>query len=142
MTGVDRDMPSLRVANECEQLFRTGARFINDEINEITINSIISKASYQDRNLDFTIWLGSFNWVAKSLGDKRLKELLKTISEKSTLLVADSAIGGKGDNALKAIGINSNKSFADYILKNTTYTQAMSLGRYDDWYDRELYYFI
>ena len=71
-----------------------------------------------------------------------MKGLLKVLSSKSSILVADSAIGGKGASALKEIGIETNEDFKNYIIDNTTYTKAFSMGTYDDWYDRELFYFV
>lgn len=142
MVGIDRDRPCIDVASECEALFKTGAHFECDSFGEEALHRL--RARYGNPatgRFDFAIWFSSFNWVAGALGDAGTKSLLRAFSEGVDELIADSAIGGKGSNALAALGIDSNDTFQQYILSNSSYTHAKEVGSDTDWYGRNVYLF-
>ena len=92
-------------------------------------------------NFDFTIWLSSFNWVAGSNEEPLLKLLLLKVSQKSDVLFADSAIGGKGQKFLNNIGIKTNADFVHYVIENSEYSNASLIHTYETWYGRSVYRF-
>lgn len=142
MVGVDRDRPSIQVARECESLFKTGAAFIEADFSLETIDDILEVASNPiSGEVDFTVWLSSFNWVAKELGISQTKEILLKLSRASKVLIADSAIGGKGQGAMDVLGIRSNHEFSSFVLAQSEYSRVRSIGVDGDWYDREVFLF-
>lgn len=142
MVGVDRDSPSIAVAQECEALFKTGATFVCDSFGEEMLRTLArSHGSPATGRFDFAIWFSSFNWVAEALGAGKTRELIRTLSETVDSLIADSAIGGKGASALSSIGVTSNETFVDFVLKNSLYTKVDLVGKDTDWYGRNVYRF-
>ena len=139
MLGIERDIPAYEVANEIEKYYNTGAKFINEEISINTLTKALKEMNCE--SFDFTIWLSSFNWVAGANSDETLKELLFKLSLSSEVLIADSAIGGKGQQFLDEIGIKTNENFVDYVLLNSDYSNVTLLHTYTKWYGRSLYMF-
>lgn len=142
MLGIDRDQPSLEVAQECEDYFHTGATFWCGNVNCHTWGELVKKHHSPDSGqLDFVVWLSSFNWVAKALGLEQTITLIREISDTTDVLFIDSALGGKGQEHMTSMGIRTNAEFADFILRHSTFKRIISLGAYDSWYDRELFLF-
>lgn len=139
MLGIERDKPAYEVAVEIEKYYNTGAKFINEEISTNTLTKALKKMNC--KSFDFTIWLSSFNWVAGANSEETLKQLLFELSLKSEVLIADSAIGGKGQKFLDEIGIKTNQNFVDYVLLNSDYSNVTKLHTYTEWYGRSLYMF-
>lgn len=143
MVGIDRDVPSIAVANECEDLFGTGASFVCDNFKEEIFPELVKAyANPKTTTFDFAIWFSSFNWVAEALGAEKIKSLLQALSNNAEQLIADSAIGGKGAIALSTLGIVSNETFVEFILKNSQYTKFELIGEDEDWYNRKVYRFF
>tara|TARA_Y100001968_G_scaffold268912_1_gene259506 strand:+ start:3242 stop:3940 length:699 start_codon:yes stop_codon:yes gene_type:complete len=143
MVGIDRDKPSLDVARECESLYQTGASFELLDFNKDSFYKLLNHfANPITKKFDFAIWFSSFNWVAKSLGEQQTKELIELISQNVTTLIADSAIGGKGSSSLASIGIDSNNSFQEFVIKNSEYNNFTEIGTDESWYNRKVYKFI
>ena len=142
MLGIDRDEPSIAVAQECEALFKTGATFVCASFGQ---ERLIELASLHGNPLsgrfDFAIWFSSFNWVAEALGLEATRSLLDAVSRSVDTLIADSAIGGKGAVALEVLGIVSNESFVTFVLNNSQYTKYEVVGQDAGWYGRSVYRF-
>ena len=67
---------------------------------------------------------------------------MRSLSEKADALIADSAIGGKGTNALSTIGVVSNETFVEFVMSSSTYTKVTQIGVDIDWYGRTVYRFF
>ena len=142
MVGTDRDLPSLNVAIECEKLFKTGASFENLDFNSDSLKLLVKKYSNPiSSKFDFAIWFSSFNWVVNSLGEIKIKKLVKELSESVDFLIADSAIGGKGSSSLSDIGVIDNQTFTKFILDNSNYRYCNKIGVDEKWYGREIFIF-
>jgi SAM-dependent methyltransferase len=142
MVGIDRDEPSIAVAKECEALFTTGAKFVSAPFGEDVLAELArSYGNPQTERFDFAIWFSSFNWVAEALGTEATRSLLHNVSQRIDILIADSAIGGKGANALQNIGVVSNETFVSFVLDNSMYTKFELVGQDADWYGRDVYRF-
>lgn len=139
MVGIERDEPAFKVSLEVESYFKTGAKFINDNLSKPNLKKSLKIVGC--KKFDFSIWLSSFNWVAGANNEKNLKEIISYLSHISDTLIADSAIGGKGQKFLDKIGIKSNKDFSKYILENSEYTSAHLIHTYENWYSRGLFRF-
>ena len=70
-----------------------------------------------------------------------IKSLVYKISENSNTFIADSAIGGKGQSFLSQIGIVDNKTFGEFIIKNSLYKNFQVIGQDNKWYGREIFIF-
>lgn len=142
LVGIDRHKPSIDIAKECEAYFKTGANFINIDLDkEKFLELLMSYSNPKTKKFDFIIWFSSFNWVAEALGEKELKLLINIISENTNTLIADSSIGGKGQAFLTEIGIFDNKTFAEFITRNSAYKSFKIIGKDEDWYGREIFIF-
>jgi hypothetical protein len=142
MVGVDRDLPSLQVARECEALYGTGAIFVHREVSIETFEDLADRmANPANKCFDFVVWLSSMNWVASSLGPKEFEKLLDKVSKRSDVLIADSALGGKASASMEAMGIRTNQDFSTFVLAHSHFVSATVLGVDDTWYGRELFLF-
>jgi SAM-dependent methyltransferase len=142
MVGIDRDEPSVVVAKECEAMFKTGATFVCAPFGEELLAELArSYGNAQTGRFDFAIWFSSFNWVAEALGAEATRSLLHNVSQHIDILIADSAIGGKGASALQNIGVVSNETFASFVLNNSSYTKFELVGQDAEWYGRAVYRF-
>lgn len=142
MVGLDRDLPSLQVARECEALYSTGAIFVHREFSIETFEDLADRmANPANKRFDFVVWLSSMNWVAEALGVKEFKELLDKVSKRSDVLIADSALGGKASAAMAAMGIQTNQDFSTFVLAHSHFESATVLGVDETWYGRELFLF-
>lgn len=142
MVGIDRDLPSINVAAECEALYNTGARFLHSEFCLKNLAGILSTAADPvSKEVDFAVWFSSFNWVAKELGGSETKNVLAQLSSSSRVLVADSAIGGKGQAAMSSLGIDSNQDFSSFVLNNSNYSKVRKIGTDKSWYGRDIFLF-
>ena len=142
MVGIDRNSPSIKIAKECEAFFKTGANFINKDFGKETfLELLIDYSNPTTKIFDFVVWFSSFNWIAEAIGEKEIISLIKVISENSDTLIADSAIGGKGQLFLSQIGIIDNKSFGEFIIKNSSYKSFKIIGQDEKWYEREIFIF-
>lgn len=142
MVGIDRDEPSIAVAQECEALFKTGATFVCASFGEETLAELARLyGNPMTGRFDFAIWFSSFNWVAEALGLEATRALLEAVSQSVDTLIADSAIGGKGAVALESLGIVSNESFVSFVLDNSQYTKYEVVGQDAGWYGRSVYRF-
>jgi len=139
MIGIERDLPAFNVATEIEAYFKTGANFIHSSISPSLLEEVLKKFNHKE--FDFTIWLSSFNWVLGDLGEESTKDLINSLSQKSTYLICDSAIGGKGQKFLTQSKIESNEDFVNFIEDNSQYKLEKVLGKYDSWYNRDLFLF-
>jgi hypothetical protein len=139
MVGIERDRPSLSVAVECEALYETGVKFIHGSISQDLLSKALGKHTEPKiESWDFAIWLSSFNWVAKSLGQNEICKLLGWFSQHCDTLIMDSAIGGKAQSFMSTMGIEDNETFKAFILANSAYEEVEVLGRDENWYGREL----
>ena len=142
MVGLDRDLPSIQVARECEAVYGTGALFIHREFSTEVFDGLADRmANPSSQTFDFVVWLSSMNWVAEALGSAEFGRLLARVSERSNFLVADSAIGGKANSTMESLGIQTNQDFADFVRSESSFESANSLGIDNDWYGRELFLF-
>jgi SAM-dependent methyltransferase len=142
MVGIDRDEPSIAVAKECEALFKTGATFVCEPFGEEVLAELArTYGNPKTEHFDFAIWFSSFNWVAEALGTEATRSLLHNVSQHIDVLIADSAIGGKGASALQNIGVISNETFVSFVLNNSMYTKYELVGQDADWYGRAVYRF-
>lgn len=142
MVGLDRDLASIQVARECEAVQATGAVFVHKAFSMEVLDDLADRmGNPASLCFDFIVWLSSMNWVAETLGSAQFGSLLSHVSERSNFLIADSAIGGKGNLSMEDLGIFTNQDFKDYIISQTSFESASSLGVDDNWYGRELFLF-
>jgi len=142
MLGVERDRPSLDLAQECEAYFQTGAVFSHSQFSVASLPELLDiGANPLTNRFDFAIWMSSFNWVANDLEPEEMAELVSKLSSSVDVLFADSAIGGKGSLAMQKIGIGSNDDFCKYVMNNSEYTKVVALGTDTGWYQRQVFRF-
>ena len=142
MLGVDRDNPSLQVARECESYFNTGANFLEGDFSTGLLREALAKhGNPETGRFDFAVWFSSFNWVLDALGPAEIVKLLSFFSQSVDVLIADSAIGGKGADAMRTAGIQTNEEFAKFVIKNSHYLNVTPIGFDSDWYGRESFMF-
>ena len=137
MVGIERDSPSIAVATECEAFFKTGARFVEGSLT----SDLLKDLFLESKKFDFCVWFSSFNWVIQSIGNAEMKKCLELISLNCENLLADSAVGGKGDEALQKSGITTNQDFEEYILLNSKFSKSNLIGTDESWYGRNVYRF-
>jgi hypothetical protein len=137
MFGIERDKPSILVSRECENLYKTGAEFIHGSVSSEVLNEFFLTHG----KLDFCVWFSSFNWVIDAIGRDEMKKCLGTLSENVEVLLADSAIGGKGTDPMARNGLHTNDDFRNFVMECTCYNYVDVVGNDADWYGRKVFKF-
>jgi len=136
MTGVDIDSKLINIANACEDYYKLGCIFIEDNIKDY-VNNL--KEHY-----DFCTLLAVWHWLVKQTSERTGIKILKKISEKCDVMFFEINYGyeegliGSG-STMEEIGLTSDQAVIDYIKKNTDYTEVKPIGKCIGWGQRTLW---
>lgn len=134
MKGVERDPACVGLARALESRFRTGAEFVQADVVEFV--SASGQSEY-----DFVCMFSAFNWIIEGMDGDSTKKFLTKLGGLSRTFVMDSALGGKGQKNLTAIGITDEDSFKEVVASGLGSTRVRQIGTNREWYDRGLYVF-
>lgn len=134
MKGVERDPACVGLARALESRFRTGAEFIQADVVEF-----VSSSGHSE--YDFICIFSAFNWIIEGMDADSTKNFLCKLGGLSRTFVMDSALGGKGQKNLTAIGITDEGSFRGVVADGLGSTRVRQIGQNRGWYDRGLYVF-
>jgi len=137
MTGVDIDSKLINIANACEDYYKLGCIFIEDNIKDY-VNNL--KEHY-----DFCTLLAVWHWLVKYLGIEIAKDILNKISKKCNVMFIEVNFGpeqglvGSEETMINA-GLTNERKFIDFIIKNTEYNKIKNIGKCIGWANRPTFF--
>ena len=141
MTGVERDSACVGVAEAIEMRFRTGVKFVHSDVVDF-VSSVSMEVDKGARTaFDFVFFFSAFNWVVEGMDGEAVSKFLSDLARIGRTIVMDSAIGGKGQANLSAVGIHDEESFVRVVSDGLGASKARKIGENNDWYGRGVYVF-
>lgn len=120
MMGVDFNPDEIKIAQELEDIYRTGCIFMcQDALHIIKKESILL-------NFDFAVWFSQWMWLVKQHGIEEGKRALFKVSTCVENLFFETSVGDAGaGEAMSIHGITSHEKVIDLIVNNTIYNSCV-----------------
>lgn len=119
ITGVDYDGTAIEVANRIQQYTNLPCKFYNMEVPSDQFWDLLV-------DIDFVIWLSSYMWINKAIGEKQALEMLSKVSDAVDTMFFESS-ENDGAAAQWSLGTTADE-VQSQLEKHTSFTKVINTG--------------
>ncbi len=126
MLGIDFNPDEIEIAQDLEDIYRTGCLFnCQESLEAIKSPNLLA-------NFDFAVWFSQWMWLVKQHGIEEGKNALYLVSKRIKHLFFETSIGdaGAGDVMLEH-GITTPEAVIQLLKENTLYSSFVECKRGD-----------